>query len=227
MSIVVLELGAFTLLAKYLHQKKPGGVYYFRRRIPDDVRRLYPDKKTGMLMFSLKTKDKNEAVRQANRHAIQQDALWKASRAGSLEYSPEQLKAAEELLRANHLKPGDGNRKGLEIALEFFADHLHETAVMYGAPSDEFEARQDRTPWEDYLPPVHRAAGDLLYGTKRPVFLSEALSDFQSRRQEDPATTAGKYRIRVVNQFIEWFGDRPIDQYSRQDANEFINRLHG
>ena len=105
MSIVVLELGAFRLMAKHVFQKKPGGVYYFRRRIPDDVRRLYPDKPNGMLVYSLRTKDVKEAAKLANRDAIKQDALWKSHREGITEYSPEQLLAAEELLRVHHLKP--------------------------------------------------------------------------------------------------------------------------
>ncbi len=66
----------------------------------------------------------------------------------------------------------------------------------------------------------------MLYGSKRVPFLSEALVDFQLRRQEELSSKAGKDRARVVNTFIEGFGDRPIDQYSRQDANDFVAKLH-
>lgn len=226
MSIVVFELGAFRLVAKYVRQKKPGGVYYFRRRIPDDVRRLYSDKQSGVLFYSLKTKDPKEAARLANRDAVRQDALWKSHREGVTDYSPEQLLAAEELLRVHDLKPGDGHRKELEIALELFQDYLQQLAITYGAPSDGSEAVQNDTHWKEYLPPVPMAAGELLYGTKRVPFLSEALASFQLRRQEDLSSKAGKDRVRVIDQFIEGFGDRPIDQYSRQDANDFVAKLH-
>ena len=42
MSIVIIQTGAFVLLAKYIYQKKPSLVWYFRRRIPDDLAGIIP-----------------------------------------------------------------------------------------------------------------------------------------------------------------------------------------
>jgi len=61
MSVVVMETGAFVLMAKYVQQKQTGGVYYFRRRIPDDVQKHYPGNKLGTPYYSLKTKVLKEA----------------------------------------------------------------------------------------------------------------------------------------------------------------------
>lgn len=42
MSVVVMKSGAFVLMDEYVHQKQSGGVYYFDRRIPEDIRKHYP-----------------------------------------------------------------------------------------------------------------------------------------------------------------------------------------
>jgi len=73
MAIVLFDRGAFRVVARYVEQR--GGTYYFRRRIPDDVRPLYPGRK-GFLFFSLKTSDPMEAARRADEEARRQDALW-------------------------------------------------------------------------------------------------------------------------------------------------------
>ncbi|WP_420882273.1 DUF6538 domain-containing protein [Sulfitobacter geojensis] len=44
MSIVLLEAGALIVLAKYIFKKKNSKVWYFRRRIPEDVLGHYPSK---------------------------------------------------------------------------------------------------------------------------------------------------------------------------------------
>ncbi|WP_132543814.1 DUF6538 domain-containing protein [Rhodovulum euryhalinum] len=68
MSFVLFNFGAIRIEVSYLLFK--GNVWYFRRRIPDDVRRLYPSKK-GQLFFSLKTGDKMKAAKLADMHARQ------------------------------------------------------------------------------------------------------------------------------------------------------------
>ncbi|MCU9839678.1 hypothetical protein OEZ49_18035 [Ruegeria sp. WL0004] len=166
MSVVVMESGAFVLMAKYLHQKQQGGVWYYRRRLPDEIRKHYPDNNTGILFYSLKTKDEREAARKANRDALQQDALWKAIREGQVAHGPEVIAAAEELLRTHGLKPGDGcGEKGKDLGLEPFQDFLHREAVSMGAPRDSSETENEEDHGREYLPPVHRTAGDLLFST--------------------------------------------------------------
>lgn len=88
MSVVILEHGALVLMARYVHQKKSGGVYYFRRRIPDRHCKQYPNNSNGLLFFSLKTKDPKEAAKLAHREALRQDAHWKALDEGTISNGP-------------------------------------------------------------------------------------------------------------------------------------------
>ena len=67
MSVTLIQTGAFVLLAKYIYRKQ-SGIWYFRRRIPNDVLKHYPGRK-GDIRFSLKTRDESEAASLANQHA--------------------------------------------------------------------------------------------------------------------------------------------------------------
>lgn len=85
MPLVVAEYGAFQIVVKYLHQKQKGGVWYFRRRIPEDVQRHYPNlNKAGVMFVSLKTKNQSEAAQKANQMALEQEALWQPTSASKL-----------------------------------------------------------------------------------------------------------------------------------------------
>ena len=98
MSLILYDRGAFTILAKYIQLK--GNTWYFRRRVPDDVRSLHPGRK-GQIFLSLKTSDQREAAQRADRLARQQDALWKAFRAGSVHSGPELNQAALGMLEGS------------------------------------------------------------------------------------------------------------------------------
>lgn len=62
MAFVLFEGGAFKVVVKYVERR--GNTYYFRRRIPNDVRHLYPGK-NGVLFWSLETSDEKQAGRKA------------------------------------------------------------------------------------------------------------------------------------------------------------------
>jgi hypothetical protein len=66
MSVILYDRGAFRIEAKYIQLKD--NTWYFRRRIPDDVRSLHPGRK-GQIYLSLKTSDERNAAQQADRLA--------------------------------------------------------------------------------------------------------------------------------------------------------------
>ena len=221
MSVVVLEVGAFVVMAKYIFQKPGSDLWYFRRRIPDDVRKHYPGKSGGYLIFSLQTKDATEAAKRANRKAVEQDALWKGIRGGDVSYGPEVVSAALALLDSYDLKPDQYKEyKAADLEPDKFINEL-----LYQA--DAMDPQTQSSNWREDLPPVHRVAGDLFYGSKVPVFLSEALRAYQELKGEDPTSDAGVYRTRVIDKFMSLYGDLPIDQYSREHANGFVTHLLG
>lgn len=82
---LLLEFGAFKVMCKHIQLMK--NTWYFRRRVPEDVRSLHrhpiTKKPQDVLFFSLKTMDKTEAARLADAHTRRQDALWRSHRQGT------------------------------------------------------------------------------------------------------------------------------------------------
>ncbi|WP_375708115.1 DUF6538 domain-containing protein, partial [Sulfitobacter sp. HGT1] len=219
MSVVVLEFGALTVMAKYIFQKNASSPWYFRRRIPDDLRKHYPAKKNGYLIFSLQTKDASKAAQAAHRQSLEQDALWGSLRDGAASEGPELVRAANALLGSFGIKAGQYvEYKKADLEPEKFMEELRYQA-------DAREPENNIASWADDLPPLHRLAADLFYGKKPPVFLSSATMEFQELKGEDPVSRAGTLRRRVVSEFITEFGDLSIDQYTRENANDFVKFL--
>ncbi len=219
MPIVVLEVGAFVLMAKYIFQKPSSDLFYFRRRIPEDVTRHYPNRRNGYVIESLQTKDAGTAAKLAHRKALEQDALWSAIRTGQVSDGPERVEAAKALLASHGLRPGQHTVfKTADLEPEQFLDELRYQA-------DAREPGDNRLNWHEDLPAVHRLAGDLFYGAKEPIFLSAALKEFQDLKGEDASSRAGTDRVRVVSDFIASYGDLPIVQYGRENANAFVKHL--
>lgn len=201
MSIVLFEVGAYVLLAKHIQLNK--GVWQFHRRIPDDLAKHYPGKK-GKIRFSLKTKDERVAAKLAHQHAIQQDALWKSLRSGEINYGPEAIHAAMAILERFKLTPGEWeawNATGLEP--DEFIRELEYQADIDPMVSREVNAHR----MQHGMPLPYRMAADLFYGTKAPLFMSEALKQFQQLKGEKPDTKSAKDRCRVVQDFTTLFGD--------------------
>ncbi|WMC11574.1 tyrosine-type recombinase/integrase [Oceanimonas pelagia] len=63
------KIGAFTVSVSYLQQRSTTGLFYYRRAVPAPLRRHYNGKRE--LVFSLKTKDLNQASQQAQALALQ------------------------------------------------------------------------------------------------------------------------------------------------------------
>ena len=220
MSLIVAEYGAFQIVVKYLRQKNKGGVWYFRRRVPDDVRGHYPSlNKAGVLFVSLKAKNQSEAAKKANQMALEQDALWRKLRDGEIDASKDVDSAAIALLSSFGFVPYQGDKLETDNAHhDRFIDELDFQAEVQGRIIDPT--------WQEQLPLVHRRAAELLHSSERPpILLSEALIEFQSMKGEDPSSRQGKTRAKVVGEFVTLFGDLPITRYSRQNANDFRDHL--
>lgn len=63
------KIGAFSVSVSYLQQRNTSGLYYYRRAIPSPLRHHYNGKRE--LVFSLKTKDLNQASQKAQELALQ------------------------------------------------------------------------------------------------------------------------------------------------------------
>ncbi|ADE86661.1 DUF6538 domain-containing protein [Rhodobacter capsulatus] len=208
--IVMFAAGALRVMCMHLLLK--GNTYYYRRRIPEDVRSLYkvPGKRAReQLMFSLKTADKAEACRLADAQTRRLDALWKAHREGSKAGADPH--AALAMLEARHLKPGDALRHRGHPAIEAYIDNLV-------GPGREEEAIA-------LLSPTEQLSLDYLYSPSVPKLLSDAREKHFDLGKGPKAKVAVDQFERAWGHLLEITGDIPLDHLSRDHANEFVQKL--
>ena len=216
MSLVIFEFGALQITARYLLAKE--GLYYYRRRIPDDVRHLHPGK-NGMLVTSLKTRDPIEAARKAHALAKQHDALWDAHRRGDAVEGPEVQRAALAMLDSFGLRPGQSaeyRRVGIEP--DRFLQELSHLSGGLTPDRDDIIA-------ED-LPNYALLAANLFSGAALPRrYLSDAAELFQQLKAEPPTSKSYTSRQVKLREFIAHAGDLPIEDYRRDHVRSFIAAL--
>ena len=215
MALTLIHSGALKVVVSYVEPRKQG--YYFRRRIPDDLKKMYPGK--SQIFFSLKTRDAKIAAVKAQRLAADQDALWKAHREGH-EVTPRGTdEAARALLQAHDLRPGDAAlyaREGVGEGRGLIdPEHFLET-LRVAASGDEGEIL-----W-DGLPPVERKAAELYHGVKSIPTFTEVRDEYIRLGLVSPSLTSNKAFYRETSEFLALLGDLPITAYNRAKANEFV-----
>ena len=209
MAVTVLDCGALRLESKYILRKV--NTYYFRRRIPQDVRHHYPGKKSD-LFFSLKTKSLEEAARLANKYAKEQDALWAAWREGGEFSSKENLVAAQKLLDDHSLRFGQ----------------IHEFRRTDIQPDDFFDTLRHLSQSgtgeiiKENLPEYAVLAADMLHGQRPAPHLSEVAERYVALKSSRNSGKSKSDRDRVLSDFYQIVGDLPLDQYSRSHANALV-----
>lgn len=212
MAVLLLEAGAYQLNSKYLQKK--GNVWYFRRRIPQDVRSGYPGRPAG-LFFSLQTSDPLVAARSANRSASEQDAYWSSVRSEQPVSAPQARAAALGILKAFDLEPGQSkvyDKYGLEPN-----EFLMELSQQSGGEDGRIIA--------EALPPQLRIAADLFYGTPHAPTLGEVRDKHFELGKGPKSERALSQFNSAYDQFVKLSGDQSIDLYKRADANQFVAAL--
>lgn len=204
-------------MAQHIFQKRGGNVWYFRRRIPEDVRHLHPDAKgrpQKEVLFSLRTTDKIEAAKKANDYARRQEALWKAHRDGTgLDTDP---KAALGRLEAAGLHPGDGRIVDSEGSTLPPVDAF--ITGLLGA-NDPCEYRPSPSPQD-------RLTVDLLMGKREvPKTLSDARDKHFALGKGPKSTKAAAPFNRAWDLLMSITGDAIITSLRREHANQFVAKL--
>lgn len=208
--ILLFEAGAYRVMCKHVQLK--GNVYYYRRRVPEDVRSLHKRLGRGreaQLFFSLKTSDKAEACRRADAHTRRLDALWKSHRDGHTNKAD--VLAALATLELAGFNPGDAVRYPDNPAVDVFLDQL------IG------QCEPDEPPIKPT--PQEKLVIDLLYGEPVPKMLSDAKEKHFELGKGPKGKVAEKQFERAWNLFVDIAGDIPIEQLKREHANEFVRRL--
>lgn len=110
MAIVLLDTGSLRITVKHLQKRK--GVWFYRRRVPEELRGHYGGK--PHILKSLQTGELAEAAVKAAQLAARDDALWKSLRSSDGKEmgltTPQNRDAALALLTALKLSPGDQYR---------------------------------------------------------------------------------------------------------------------
>lgn len=194
-------------MAKYL--QKRGSVYYFVRRIPEELRDRYPG---ATIRDSLHTEDERVALRAVERLTASYDATW-ASMRGNAELTPAQTHTAAQAL-ADELGPWD-------IASDYFSDKWNKHADKSGLFGHPMASEMIKE--KDYLSPVELKALELLRdGKSQSPKLSAALTAYISNHKN-----AGKKRF-VAQAERDWgrlltvAGDIPIVDLGREHARLYL-----
>ena len=209
--IVVFESGAYKVMCMYIEAKL--NTWYYRRRIPKDVRQLHPHPRSGkpevQIYFSLKTGDRAEACKKADAYTRRLDATWRAYREGSQgKASP--LVAQATLLAAG-LQPGDAIRYNDHPVVSDFIDRL----VGMREPGDPLPRPS----------PQDKLTIDILYGAPVPRTLSDAREKhFELGMGPKNKIAQGQFE-RAWSLLLEVAGDVTLENLRRDKANEFVLRL--
>jgi len=209
--ILVFESGAYKVMCKHILQKQ--NTWYYRRRIPLDVRQLHKDPVTGkiedQLYFSLKTTDKAEACKKADAQTRRFDALWRAQREGH-QGKADPLVAQATLLAAG-LQPGDAIRYNDHPVVSDFIDRL----VGMREPGDPLPRPS----------PQDKLTIDILYGAPVPRTLSDAREKHFALGKGPKGKVARDQFERAWRLLLEVAGDVTLENLRRDKANELVSRM--
>ncbi|MDB4112058.1 site-specific integrase [Yoonia sp.] len=186
--------------------------YYYRRRVPIDVRSLYKNLGKGsveQLYFSLKTTDKAEAARRADTKTRSLDALWRAHREGNHTAADPQVALA--VLEAADLSPGEGIRHPDNPFLSVFTDMLIGTHEPHQPPPR--------------VSPQDKLTLDILYGAPVPKLLTDAKDKHFELGKGPKGKVATDQFERAWKLLLEITGDISLDHLKRDHGNEFVRRL--
>ena len=209
--------GALQVKVRYVQWRE--GLAYFRRRIPEDLRKFYPGE-GETLFYSLKTRKPEEAAKAAHRDAQHQDVEWQALRQGQGTTAVVRA-SAKAILQKYGLEPGQWNQ-WREADLEpdsFIMDLI--------SLSDDGESEPTGIV-KDNLPPNYALATELFYADPKdlPKLLTPTLSEVKQKHLDFyPNRTLDEQFHRALNRFIALNGDIPVDQYRRAHGNAFVRDM--
>ncbi|NVK56901.1 MAG: tyrosine-type recombinase/integrase [Alteromonadaceae bacterium] len=212
------------------HVQWRNGVAFYRRRIPNDIKHHFREgaKRKSHVMFSLKTKDFNEAAIRAQRETERLDQEWGLLATDTEKYIAEWVEA-DKLLKRLGIRHGEGLRYDKdEIALERLAGEF-----------DQYFFDENQRHLGDssaFLPPFGKIAFDLAYNKPedRPANpFAQLVSDdaplfskcVEEHIKHNPKRGSDDQFHMAVNLFMTLRGNLPVDQYKRIDAHEFVTHL--
>jgi len=196
---------------KYLHQKTPNGVYYFRKRVPKDIVDVIGK---SIHFETLKTHNPLKAQVNAKIVELKVKAEWDQARADKESTQQGSFKEAQELLNrfdVGILVDGLGDF-GQERFLDFLMDKQPQSLLKEHEGSlstlDDPEATLSGT---------ENKALQIMDGT---VSLSDAIEYYIEISGKSDERKFKNSANRSLEFFTDVLGDRPINQYRRREIGD-------
>jgi integrase len=194
-------------MASYLQLR--GRVYYYVREIPADLRPRFGGKVTRR--ESLRTSDEQVAARLASKMAAEDDALWKAMRGDASLTPAEVTKAAQALI--DEYQPTEWREDRGDGSGEF----------SMWSKWNVLDTLLDGDPLQGTV--IQTEANRILKGEKTTPYLRDALDVYlKEHRNRGDKHFEKVTRLGLDLVFLK-LGDRPMDNYSRQEVLEWRDEL--
>jgi integrase len=211
---------------KYLWKKPDTPLLYYRRRVPDDVKRLLEASGSewagkAQIVISLQTDDPKAAATKIAKLAAKHDKEWEQLRNPS---KAGMLVQAETLLRNRGIDPAAPNvdEESLGIFFDMVEDGLPTKVKdhLQEAYENDYPVNPERD-IDPHLSPVVATALQIAQG-RREFTLSDCLDQYLTSRSEKAAKTA-MIAFGYLRDFFK--EDRALAAIRRQDVNEFVKWL--
>jgi integrase len=195
-----------------------GNVWWYRRKVPSDIRARIGG--PSLKRLSLKTKDKFEAARLAARQAAIDDATWAQMR------DPSQ--ASTDLARSDLTKAALGTLQRLTVtpgATGREAEWTREQLSVYFDDKHLDTRLRDQNPHtgevpsvQEYLTPFDKELIRVANGEEAPKCLSDALTHYLKEHPKGAQKKFSEDAKRAIDAVLKTVGDLPISAYKRANA---------
>ena len=200
-------------MANYLKRSRHGTTFYFRRRVPDELRQTVGQ---PYLTKSLETSDRREAIMRARLLAAKTDILFADFRAMPRKARPSTALQIDYALSLD-ISPSGKKRA---VALDVQPGEEVSAAVAVAA----LQAHVDGAPLPASIPAVGSS------GSKEDKTLLQAWEGYEAEKIAAKAWRDGEDTAKYdhwphVRRLIEVVGDKPLTSITADDINEFQNHV--
>jgi len=213
---------------QYITKVSGSNKWYYKRRIPQDVQSHYPDNKDNKIVKSLRTENKQDAIRKASQLTRKFETEWDVIRGKAPALTGTMLDKAKNILERNGL-PQSKRAQRNEIDFDLFIDSLDESlprevrdALFLAHMNNDVEATDKLLAL--YLEPEQLAAVAISGGTlvlKASTILEEHLKNQGWLRDKKKC---GPYRLAFAD-LIEVLGDRRPSEYRVFEVQQLITYM--
>jgi hypothetical protein len=213
---------------QYITKVSGSNKWYYKRRIPLDVQSHYPDNKDKKIVKSLRTENKQDAIRKASQLTRKFEAEWDVIRGKAPALTGTMLDKAKNILERNGLPQSKRSQRN-EIDFDLFIDSLDESlprevqdALFLAHMNNDVEATDELLAL--YLEPEQLAAVAISGGTlvlKASTILEEHL---KNQGWLSDKKKSGPYRLAFAD-LIEVLGDRRPSEYRVFEVQQLITYM--